>query len=254
LAYLGLASKSLEDALKNLERYSRVLSEAIQVRLSIEDQAVILEGIAERDLLLQCGQATEFTTGLLLSAYRACTGRHITPIEVRFVHHREKNAGELKRIFGCSVSFGCVHFEQVLNRSDLAIPIPSSDSRLLSLLKKHAETVLSERGTNRPDLLQRLERRVIELLPNGHARAKILAGEMGMSPRTFHRRLEESGTTFAEVVDRLRHELAMKYVVDRQLSMTEVAFLLGYSNQSAFSTAFRRWTGKPPRAARASLH
>jgi AraC-like DNA-binding protein len=142
----------------------------------------------------------------------------------------------------------------VLNRSDLAISILSSDSRLLSLLKKHADTVLSEHGTNRPDLLQRLERRVIELLPKGHARAKILAGEMSMSERTFHRRLEESGTTFAEVVDRLRHELAMKYVVDRQLRMTEIAFLLGYSNQSAFSAAFRRWTGKPPRAARTNLH
>jgi AraC-like DNA-binding protein len=103
-------------------------------------------------------------------------------------------------------------------------------------------------------MLQRLERRICELLPSGKARAKVLAAELGMSERTLHRRLEGIGAKFADVVDRLRHQLAMKYVNDRQIRLTEVAFLLGYSNQSAFSTAFRRWTGKPPRTARASLY
>jgi len=229
LAYIGLASKSLEDALRNLERYSRVISEAVQVRLTLKDNTATLEGVADKHLLLSCGQALEFATSLLLTYYRACTGHRVTPIEIRFSHQRSGGVSELGRILGCPISFGCPRFEEVLKRTDLEIPIPSSDFRLLSILKKHAEAVLLQRGQNSPDLMQRLERRVSDLLPKGQARAKILASEMGMSERTFHRRLEEQGTTFAEVVDGLRHELAMKYVVDRHVSLTEVAFMLGYS-------------------------
>ena len=249
LGYIGLASRTLEDVLRNLERYLRVVTEAIQVRLTVEGETATLEGVADRELLLHCGQAVEFATSLLLTFYRTSTGRHIKPIEIRFSHRREDGVGELKRILGCPVSFSCGHFEQILDRSDLAIPIPSSDQKLLALLKKHAEALLSERGANRPDLLQRLERRITELLPTGRARAKVLAGEMGMSERTFHRRLEKSGVTFADLVDRLRHELATRYVEDRSVRLGDVAYLLGYANQSSFSTAFRRWTGQAPREA-----
>jgi AraC-like DNA-binding protein len=254
LGYIGLASATLEDALRNLERYFRVVTEAIQVRLAMEGETARVEGVADRRLLLDSGQAVEFATSLLLGFYRISTGRPITPVEVRFSHRREEGGGELRRILGSPVSFGCDRFEQILDRSDLAIPILSSDHRLLALLKKHAEALLSQRGTNRPDLLQRLERRITELLPTGRARTKVLAGEMGMSERSFHRRLEEAGVTFADLVDRLRHELAMRYVEDRSVRLRDVAYLLGYANQSSFSTAFRRWTGQAPRAARMQLH
>jgi AraC-like DNA-binding protein len=254
LGYIGLASGTLEDVLRNLERYLRVVTEAIQVRLTVDGDTATLEGVADRELLLHCGQAVEFATSLLLTFYRTSTGRQIKPIEIRFSHRREGGVGELKRILGCPVSFGCGQFEQILDRSDLAIPIPSSDQKLLALLMKHAEALLSQRGTNGPDLLQGLERRITELLPTGRVRAKVLAGEMGMSERTFHRRLEKAGVAFADLVDRLRHELATRYVEDRSVRLRDVAYLLGYANQSSFSTAFRRWTGRAPREARMQLH
>jgi AraC-like DNA-binding protein len=254
VAFIGFASETLEDALRNLERYSRVLSEAVQIRLSLDDRTATLEGVAEHDLLVGCGQAMEFGISLLLSYYRSCTRRRITPLEVRFVHRRRTGLADLRRILGCPISFGCARVEETLKREDLAIPIPSSDDKLLALLKKHAEMVLSARGTNRPDMLLRLERRIIELLRKKQARAKILAGEEGLSERTFHRRLKEMGTSFTHLVDRLRRELAMRYVEDRNVHLGEIAFLLGYENQSSFSTAFRRWTGTAPRHARISAH
>jgi AraC-like DNA-binding protein len=254
MGYIGLASRTLEDVLRNLERYLRVVTEAIQVRLTVEGETARLEGIADRELLLHCGHAAEFATSLLLTFYRTSTGRHIKPLEIRFSHRREDGAEEMKRILGCPVSFGCGHFEQILDRSDLAIPIPSSDHKLLALLMKHAEALLSQRGRNRPDLLQRLERRITELLPTGRARAKVLAGEMGMSERTFHRRLRAADVAFTELVDRLRHELATRYVEDRSVRLRDVAYLLGYANQSSFSTAYKRWTGRAPREARMQLH
>jgi AraC-like DNA-binding protein len=253
VAFIGFASRTLEDALRNLERYSRVLSEAVQIRLSLSDRTAVVEGVADQDLV-RCGQAMEFGISLLLSYYRFCTRRRITPLEVRFVHRRRTGLAELRGILGCPVSFGCARVEETLRREDLAISLPSSDDKLLKLLKKHAEIVLSARGTNQPDLLQQLERRIVEMLPKGQARAKIFAGEIGISERTFHRRLEEMGTSFTELVDRLRRELAMRYIEDRNVPLGDVAFLLGYANQSSFSTAFRRWTGTSPRQVRISAH
>jgi hypothetical protein len=132
-----LASGTLEDLLRNLERYLRVVTEAIQVRLTVDGETARLEGVGDRELLLHCGQAVEFATSLLLSLYRTSTGRHIKPIEIRFSHRREDGVGKLKRILDCPVRFSCGRFEQILDRSDLAIPIPSSDQKLLALLKKH---------------------------------------------------------------------------------------------------------------------
>jgi AraC-like DNA-binding protein len=254
LAYIGLASKTLEDALRNLQRYSRVLSEAVEIRLSVGDRTVTLEGVADRQLLIRCGQAMEFSVSLLMSYYRFCTRRRIRPLEVRFVHHRRTGLAELRQILDCPTSFGCARFEEAFKQEDLAIPILSSDDKLLALLKNHAEMVLSARGTNRPDLLQQLECRIVELLPKGEARAKIVASNAGISERTLHRRLEEIGTSFTDLVDRLRQELAMRYIKDRNVRLGEVAYLLGYANQSSFSTAFRRWKGMAPRQARLSAH
>jgi AraC-like DNA-binding protein len=133
-------------------------------------------------------------------------------------------------------------------------PDPVIGPKASCVAEEASETLLSQRGTNRPDLLQRLERRITELLPTGRARTKVLAGELGMSERTFHRRLEMAGVTFADLVERLRQELAMRYVEDRSVRLRDVAYLLGYANQSSFSTAFRRWTGRAPREARMQLH
>jgi hypothetical protein len=110
LGYIGLASGTLEDVLRNLERYLRVVTEAIQVRLTVDGDTATLEGVADRELLLHCGQAVEFATSLLLTFYRTSTGRQIKPIEIRFSHRREGGVGELKRILGCPVSFGCGQF------------------------------------------------------------------------------------------------------------------------------------------------
>ena len=86
----------------------------------------------------------------------------------------------------------------------------------------------------------------MDLLPQGQARAKVIAADLGLSDRTLARRLSALGTSFDRTLDRLRHQLALKYVTGSDLSLTQVAFLLGYSNQPAFSLAFRRWTGRAP--------
>ena len=92
----------------------------------------------------------------------------------------------------------------------------------------------------------------MDLLPRGQARAKVVATDLGLSDRTLTRRLGALGTSFDGLLDNLRHRLALKYVMQSDLSLTQVAFLLGYANQPAFSFAFKRWTGRTPSETRAA--
>jgi AraC-like DNA-binding protein len=252
LAYLGIASETLEAALRNMARYSRVFSEAFQVELELDGPWGTLNFTAQHPSLTKHGQAAEFRHCFIILACRDFTGKRITPRAVHFAHSRRRGIADFAKFFGCPVKFAQSHERMIFSRKELATPIASADHRLLAILRNHAEDVLRHRPQKRHDLLQRLERRLIELIPTGEARAKIVAAELGMSERTLVRRLAELGTSFADIVDRLRHDLARKYLGQRDLSLTHIAFLLGYSNQSAFSSACRRWTGKAPRELRPS--
>ena len=246
IAYLGLTSKTLGDALANLARYGRVFTEAVQFDFSIDRGAASVDFVSTSPTLFHHRQQMEFSVGLLLQAYRLFTGHDITPLEVVFVHHRHERLRDISRFFGCRVSYGGRRARIVLKAKDLAIPIPTADHRLLKILRRHAETMLRESGQKGTGLMPKVERLVVDLLPRGMARAKVIATELGMSDRTFSRRLAEEGTSFDDILDRLRHDLAQRYITASDLSLGEIAFNLGYANQPAFTTAFKRWSGKSP--------
>jgi AraC-like DNA-binding protein len=121
---------------------------------------------------------------------------------------------------------------------------------LNKLLLRFCEEVRSHRvatSTFRVDV----ENAIAPLLPHGKARAPEIASRLGLSPRTFGRRLAAEGLTFSTVLDELRADLARRYVHDKGLPISKIAWMLGYGEVSAFTHAYKRWTGKTPRAARA---
>ena len=246
LAYLGLASRTLGDALANLARYVRVFTEMAGLDLSAGDDEVTVNLTATDPSYLHHRQQMEFAAAFLIRAYRYFTKREIAPLEVCFVHDRRDKLREFTRFFGCKVSYSQTHARIVLKAKDMAIPITTADYRLLKILRAHCEAILKERGTREVGLVQKVERRIMDLLPKSAAKAKVVATDLGLSERTLTRQLAAAGTSFNEMLDRLRHQLALKYVTASDLHLSQVAFLLGYANQPAFSSAFRRWSGKSP--------
>jgi AraC-like DNA-binding protein len=121
---------------------------------------------------------------------------------------------------------------------------------LLTILRAHCEEVLSRRSEQTPTLEERVERLIADRLTKGGARLESTATELGMSPRTLSRRLAEQRSTFNAIVEGLRKELALRLLQDSDLVLTEIAFLLGYTEVSTFSHAFKRWTGRSPAAFR----
>ncbi len=122
-----------------------------------------------------------------------------------------------------------------------------SDPFLNRLLVDVCEQALSARRRAADSFAARVENVLVPLLPHGEARATTCGRALGLSPRTFARRLADEGLTFSRLLNRLRLDLARRYLVQEGLSISKVAWLLGYQEVGAFSHAFRRWTGKAPR-------
>jgi AraC-like DNA-binding protein len=129
------------------------------------------------------------------------------------------------------------------------LPIMSADSRLLKILTAHADDLLAERDSVTA-LQSTVANQLASLLPSGESRAAVVARQLGMSQRSLTRHLAEEGTTFGEILERLRQRLAARYLADDRMSVQQTAWLLGYSEVGAFNHAYKRWTGTAPRRTR----
>lgn len=253
IGYVGLASPSLVDALKNLARYRRVFSDAAEMDVSDLLTDGSMRWWFHGSGVSGARQCVEFSAANLLRAVRGLVGEPITPLQVSFVHPRRDGRADFEAFFGCKVVFGAAENVIVLRKADLARPIRSADDRLLALLLRYCEEVLSRHSAPPPALVERVERMIADRLSKGEARLATVAAACGMSTRSLTRRLAEHGTSFKDLVENLRRELALRYLEETTLSLTEIAFLLGYSEVSSFNHAFRRWTGKTPSTVRSRV-
>ena len=191
---------------------------------------------------------------MLDDAHRAdaaqLTGLRLFPSRVRFIHTRMKSPEEFAPYFGGDVRFGAAVDEITFAKTIGSAPVVSADPFLNRLLVQHYEDALASRRAGRASFQARVENTIVPLLPHAEVRAGEIAQRLGLSQRTFARRLSAEGLTFSALMDRLRLDLANRYLADGDASISQIAWLLGYQEVSAFSKAFRRWTGKSPREVR----
>jgi AraC-like DNA-binding protein len=146
--------------------------------------------------------------------------------------------------FGATAHLAC--FDAAL----LAMPVPNADAGMYPVLQQHAERLLKDREKQHEahGIVAQVRAAVIRNLANDRVRLASIAAELGLSPRTLQRKLADAGATFQQVLDAARHALAQDYLRQRGLSLADIAFLLGYQEQSAFTHAFREWSGMNPGA------
>ncbi len=166
------------------------------------------------------------------------------------MHRRAGVVPELGAFFGGDVRFGAEVDQLAFASSAKDMAVVSADSYLNEILVKYCDEALAARTTSRGPLGSNVENAIATLLPHGKARAGEVARKLGVSQRTLARRLASEGLTFAGIVQRLRADLANRHLMDETLSISEIAWLLGYQDVSAFTHAYKRWTGRAPRAAR----
>ncbi|MCC2958606.1 AraC family transcriptional regulator [Massilia sp. IC2-477] len=174
-------------------------------------------------------------------------GRPLGPRHLAFVHAGEAPADEYLRVLGAVPQFGAAANVARFDAALLGMPVPNADPSLYPVLRQHAERLLTERSAG-DGILAQVRAIVIDRLAHGGARLPTVAASLGVSPRTLQRKLAEAGASFQQVLDGARYELARGYLRQRDLNLVDIAFLLGYQEQSAFTHAFREWSGMNPGA------
>ncbi len=159
------------------------------------------------------------------------------------------------QVFSAEALFRSVHEMAerfVLNANTRELPLIHADPHLNNLLLKYCEAAITGRRGNVSQLRARVENAVSSLLPHGRVVVDDVARSLGMSKRTLARRLSDEGLSFTEVLQQLRRDLAVRYLDDPKLHISKIAWLLGFNEVSAFTHAFKRWTGKAPTQMRAT--
>ena len=244
------SSKTMGDAWRRAARYTTVVNEGLSLRfVDGRDIRMIFEPVGVPRHIdrhqIECGMTA------LMRVCRQLTGRELTASRVEFTHRRNDDPSELSAFFGCDVRFGAPADQATFAATFKELPIASADPHLNELLIAHGEEALARRTANRGSFRSQVENAMLPLLPHGMVRAGEIAKDLGVSQRTLARRLAVEGATFSDVLEGLRSDLARQYLADAGLTVSQVAWLLGYQEISAFTHAFKRWTGMTPREARA---
>jgi AraC-like DNA-binding protein len=250
LFYVTSAASNVGEALALFARYSRIANEAVRIKRAPAREGLIAEisfiGLSRH----AAKQVTEFGVGVTIKALREIAGRKIRPTHLSFLHARNSNLREFEDFFGCPVEFGASGDQVAFSNETLALPLVTEDPHLLETLRPICDEAAKERGTAVGSLRAAVENEAQKLLPHGKAKRHRVAKTLGHSERTLTRRLADENTTYEEVVDQLRRSLALQYIKEPSLSLSQVAWLLGYEGSSSFNRAFVRWTGRSPSATR----
>ena len=249
--YVIASSQQLVDALTNAERYSRIANEGVRLRFKQDRTSSISLDYVNVERRFDRHQI-EFWLVTLTRICREVTRTRIAPLLVKIKHLRTAEPVEFKSFFGCEIRFGADADEIILGREVASLPVISQDQHLNRLLRQYAEEALARRSDQTTSVRGNVEKHLIQHLPHGDVAASTIARKLGMSSRTLSRKLADERTTYAEILDGLRIVLAKRYLVEEELPVSEVAWLLGYKEVSSLTHAFRRWTGKTPRQFRRS--
>lgn len=240
---------TLGDHFSRMERYIRLLQPETFVRLTREGSvARLAHGLTNGAVPPR--EPVDCMLALALLNARLAVKQEVPLLEARFAYAVPRSLVELTRVFGRTLRFGAPVSELLFDASVLDFPQPSAEPRLLALLDDQIEGLIAAL----PDELasSRVRRAIVELLPDREPTLALVAGRLHLGARSLQRRLSDEGTTFGELLDKLRRDHAVRYLRDGRIAIGEIAFLLGFSEVSAFNRAFRRWTGTTPSAYRAA--
>jgi AraC-like DNA-binding protein len=253
---MGQACETVADAFALLGRFTR-LAVDVELEEAANGQRLVLTRSGGEVWLVDMRrnpndfpELTESSFARMISSARRVAGRSFVKA-VHVTHKAPAHAGEYERVFGVPVTFESARNALLMTGDSwlqLKSPLPSR--YVFDILKERAEALLEDLESAKT-MRGRVERLLMPILHTGEANMNMIAARLGLTRPTLFRRLKAEGTNFEEVLDSLRHRLALDYLSARRLSVNETAYLVGFSDPAAFSRAFKRWTGSSPRSVRA---
>jgi AraC-like DNA-binding protein len=247
VGYLMMNSPTVGEALRRLERYQRVWTDGSVLRPSVDGAHAQIEytynipdpGAEGRR------QDCEATLAIVTAGLRALVGSDWQPDVVWCEHENPPNTSEHARVFRCPIAFSQTTNVLIFKSSVLTQRIPQADPALSAVLDRHAQSLLESLPAERR-LADRVREVIVPALQSGDPDLATVARALGMSRRTLQRRLQDEGTSVHDLIDDVRRDLATRYLQQPDLTIADVAYLLGFAEPSTFHRAFRKWTGTTP--------
>ncbi len=251
---LGIAlwsSCSIKDLVVCWCRYLHVFSTVADMELAETDTEIIMTCTlnTHSDSVKASLYAIDATLSALLHICKQHYGSEIVPISTSFTRPQPHNIEPYQAIFGPALKFDQPCIEVRLDRTTAEKKIPGGNPSLAKATEQLVADYLQK--LKAPSLIRDVQQVLFELWPRGDAKLDVVAERLHVSPRTLHRKLEESGSNFRQQQETTRHQLALQFIRQAHLSITEIGYLLGFSSASNFSRAFKRWTGSSPQEFRA---
>lgn len=244
IGYLTASCQTPGEALTMFKRYIRLFYDPPHVAASFVGSDV--------EILWEPTNHSKLSDEVAIAAAVSWLKRYVKPgdhafIHLSFRHHQNGAEAEIyKRLLGCQIHFAESRMRVLYPQKLLSMPLPSSDIFLRDLLveQANADIVALPPATN---FYNTVRSALLEVLHDEATSAQHLASSLGVSLRTFYRRLRDEGITWQELLDRTREELAKQQLQESKLTIKDISIRLGFTDQTAFSKAFQRWTGRTPR-------
>jgi AraC-like DNA-binding protein len=247
LGFAWLASCSLRTAFERMSRYARVIQENLMVELD-EDDAFFYVRI---DARLQGGNEKireDRQLSLSTKLCRVIYGDSFSPAKICFQQKSPVDTSYHYEFFRCPLEFEAAATTFVIHLKDVDKRLTGSNDELARLNEHIVVKYLAHSAKN--DVVNRVKAAIIDGLANGVVTEAFIAEGLHTTSRNLHRKLLKENTSFKQLLNEIRRDLALQYIQDRSKTLTEISFMLGFSEASSFSRAFKTWTGKPPSEAR----
>jgi len=244
------ASASVEDAFKQLARYSKLMVEVAVmesgVRFTFEPDEEGMWLVDNRPKPNDFTALTEFSFGRVIGEFAREFPQQPFALEMQVTHPQPAHADDYEDILAVPVSFNRKRNAIRINPAWLKVEFTANNEYAFGLFIERADTLLTALEDDQ-SLQGKIEAYILPRLHSGDVTVDMVASAFAMSRKTLHRRLKEEGVTFLSIHDDLKHRMAIEYLTARKVSVNQVAYLVGFSEPSSFVRAFRRWTSATPR-------
>ena len=250
---LGLSimnCKTLEEAVQRHTRYENLVCNVGMSRYQIDEERVEL--IWDTCVAEATRHVAEENVSSWITFARWISGTDLSPLSIQFQHSEPKSVTEHERIFRCPVTFGGDLVRVVFPASYLKLSLRQYDPTMLAMLDKYAEQLLLQLY-NSGHFIDQVRSAISSHLQSGEVSLGQVASTLEVSERQLQRKLKEEGVNYQSVLDDTRKTLALRQIEEPMIDFFEMTFLLGFSDQSAFQRAFKKWTGQTPGQYRKSL-
>lgn len=245
LGHAWIASDTLKDAMERLSRFINVLSNIgghMYLQREADEYALVETRLGRLSDPQQ--EATDAGLVALIRMIDFVSGKKIRPLSIALPQKRESSQADYASALECRVSFGAEQEVWTFAASDVEAPLTGAVPDVADATDRIAENYIA--SLDEGVVAQEVRQSLIQLLPSGHIDQETVAQKLYRSRSTLQRQLGAEGTSYREILESTRQALAEKYLQDSEYTQAQVAFMLGFSDQSNFARAFKRWTGMSP--------